>query len=169
MEMIREQSGMDLHRLLAALATALGDQASNRSLSVVFEQEVRQALSMRAVRLREIPSSYQVRLVTPTRTADAIVLDVPTGNPRTQAVLEATCAPDRLLEDSDVRALTAVAQLGGLVLEATRVRGGLPARLEDGAAPMIGSTPGIRALRERIERVAFTDFTVLIEGGSRRK
>ena len=36
----------------------------------------------------------------------------------------------------------------------------------DGAAPLIGSSPAIRAVRERIERVAATDFTVLIEGAS---
>jgi transcriptional regulator with GAF, ATPase, and Fis domain len=156
----------ELTQVLAALATALGDHAPGRSLSAVFEREIQQALSMRTVRLREIPSRYQVRLVTPARTAGGIVLDVPTSDPRTQAVLEAVCAPDRLLAESDVRVLTAAAQLGGLVLEATRVRGDLPARLEDGAAPIIGSTPGIRALRERIERVAFTDFTVLIEGES---
>ncbi len=34
----------------------------------------------------------------------------------------------------------------------------------DGAAPLIGSSAAIRAVRDRIERVAATDFTVLIEG-----
>ena len=36
----------------------------------------------------------------------------------------------------------------------------------DGAAPLIGSSRAIKTLRERIERVAATDFTVLIEGAS---
>ena len=36
----------------------------------------------------------------------------------------------------------------------------------DGAAPLIGSSRAIHAVRERIERVAATDFTVLIEGES---
>src|SRR5262249_24967706 len=36
----------------------------------------------------------------------------------------------------------------------------------DGAAPLIGSTPAMEALRLRIERVAVTDFTVLLEGES---
>lgn len=31
---------------------------------------------------------------------------------------------------------------------------------------LIGSSHGIRAVRDHIERVATTDFTVLIEGGS---
>ncbi|HEX6973593.1 MAG TPA: sigma 54-interacting transcriptional regulator, partial [Vicinamibacterales bacterium] len=36
----------------------------------------------------------------------------------------------------------------------------------DGAAPLIGSSREIRLVRERIEKVAVTDFTVLIEGES---
>src|SRR5262249_54081249 len=36
----------------------------------------------------------------------------------------------------------------------------------DGAAPIVGSSDGIRAVRDRMERVAATDFTVLIEGES---
>jgi two-component system, NtrC family, response regulator HydG len=36
----------------------------------------------------------------------------------------------------------------------------------DGAAPLIGSGRAIRLVRERIERVAATDFTALIEGES---
>ena len=48
-----------------------------------------------------------------------------------------------------------------------RVRlGASPQHASDGAAPLIGSSEAIRRVRERIERVAATDFTVLIEGGS---
>jgi Nif-specific regulatory protein len=36
----------------------------------------------------------------------------------------------------------------------------------DGAAPLIGSSLVMRSVRERIERVAATDFTVLIDGES---
>jgi transcriptional regulator with PAS, ATPase and Fis domain len=158
--------GNDLGRVLSALGAALAGSVPERSLPAVFEHEVQQAFAMRAVRLREIPARYQVRLVTPTRTADAIVLDVPTGNPRRQAVLEAFCEPERMIDESDVRMLTSVAQLGGLVLEATRVRAASGTPLADGAAPLIGSTPGMQTLRERIERVALTDFTILIEGES---
>lgn len=165
-EQTQQGDRVDLGRVLSALGAALARSLAERNLPAVFEQEVQQALAMRAVRLREIPVRYQVRLVTPTRTADAIVLDVPTGNPRMQAVLEAFCEPNRRLEESDVQVLTSIAHLGGLVLEATRVRGTVGAPLTDGAAPLIGSTAGMRALRERIERVALTDFTILIEGES---
>src|SRR6185295_4944182 len=36
----------------------------------------------------------------------------------------------------------------------------------DGAAPLIGSTPVMQTLRSTIERVAVTDFTILLEGES---
>src|SRR6202045_3750418 len=39
-------------------------------------------------------------------------------------------------------------------------------RRRDGAAPLIGSAPPMLALRSTIERVAGTDFTVLLEGES---
>ena len=50
------------------------------------------------------------------------------------------------------------------------MRGGLFGGLRgqpDGAAPLIGSSAGIRAVRERIERVAATDFAVLDRRGER--
>jgi DNA-binding NtrC family response regulator len=154
-----------LGSVLSALGAALTGTASGRDLPAVFENEVRSMLAMRAVRLREIPARYQVRLVTPTRTADAIVLGVPTAGTRSQAVLEAFCEPNRALADTDIRMLTMIAQLGGLVLEATRARAAAQACSDgDGAAPLIGSTRQMQALREQIERVALTDFTILIEG-----
>ena len=156
----------DLRQVLAALGGALVGNAAERDLPAVFEEQVQQLLSVRAVRLREIPSRYQARLVTPTRTADSVVLSVPTADPRLQAVLEASCEPDRSLDDSDIEILTCVAQLGGLVLEASRARMTFRLRHGDGAAPLVGSTPVMHALRERVERVAATDFTILIEGES---
>ena len=155
----------DLRQVLAALGAGLR-RASDQDLPVIFEQEVQQLLCMRSVRLREVPCRYQARLVTPTRTVDSIVLGVPTGDPRVQAVLEASTEPDRALDEWDFEMLTAAAQLGGLVLEAARTRLTSRARLEDGAAPLIGSSVVMQELRQRAERVASTDFTVLIEGES---
>jgi two-component system response regulator HydG len=134
-------------------------------LRTTFELELQRALSLRSIRLREIPPRYNARLVTPTRTADSIVLGVPSGDPHVQAVLEALSGPERQLSDSDHDLLTIAAQLGGLVLEAVRRRPAVRpvARLPQS---LIGNTPVMQALRERVERVAATDFTVLIEGES---
>ena len=64
--------------------------------------------------------------------------------------------------------------IGALVLEIERTRAQLAKaglvsgvrQQRDGAAPLIGSTAVMRVLRSRIERVAATDFTVLVEGES---
>jgi DNA-binding NtrC family response regulator len=152
--------------VLAALGSAIAQNAAEHDLVSVFEREVQHVLGMRAVRLREIPTRYQVHLVTPTRTADSLVLGVPNSDPRVQAVLEAACEPDRELDERDYQVLACVAQLAGVVLEASRARNAPRPRPGDGAAPLIGTTPAMQELRSRIERVAVTDFTVLIEGES---
>ena len=153
-----------LRQVLSALGAGLTGDAGPQELPGIFERELQRALSVRAVRLREIPPRYHARLVTPTRTPDSIVLGVPCGDPRMQAVLEACSGPDRALDDWDHEVLSTAAQLGGLVLEAARARPAI--RTVDTRASLVGSTPFIQALRERVERVASTDFTVLIEGES---
>ena len=153
-----------LRQVLTALSAGLASDAGPQDLPGIFERELQRALAVRAIRLREIPPRYNARLVTPTRTPDSIVLGVPSGDPRVQAVLEASSGPDRSLDDSDHDVLTAAAHLGGLVLEAARGRPVI--RSLSTTASLIGSTPFMQSLRERVERVAMTDFTVLIEGES---
>ena len=155
----------DLRQVVAAVSAALVSSHNDASLPAVFEQQLQQLLGVRTVRLREIPARYQARLVTPTRTAESVVLGVPTADPAVQAVLEASFDRGRLLDDRDFELLTAAAQLGGLVLEAARTR---PVGRRTGPAvtPLVGSSAALVALRERVARVADTDFTVLIEGES---
>jgi transcriptional regulator with PAS, ATPase and Fis domain len=155
-----------LRQVLVALGAALTASTLEGDLETVFERQVRQLLDLRMVRLREVRTRYQARLVTPTRTGDSIVLGVPTSDPRVQAVLEASYDPTQPLNDPDVEVLTAVAQLGGYVLEVARGRLMARGGSVRGLAPLIGSTPIMQELRARVERVALTDFTVLIEGES---
>jgi DNA-binding NtrC family response regulator len=156
----------ELREVLEAIGASLARSAGHNDLEATFEQQVRQLLDLRAVRLREVRARYQARLVTPTRTADSIVLGVPTADPRVQAVLEASCDSDQRLEEPHHDVLVALAHLGGLVLEVARARAQPSGRPPGGAGPLIGSTPKMRALRDKVERVAETDFTVLIEGES---
>jgi DNA-binding NtrC family response regulator len=155
-----------LRQVLEALGAALVRNTTDHELEATFEQEVRQILDLRAVRLREVRARYQARLVTPTRTADSIVLGVPTADPRVQAVLEASCDPARPIEDPDFDALVTLAHVGGLVLEVARGRALVASKPVHGAGPLIGSTLVMQVLRVQVERVAATDFTVLIEGAS---
>jgi hypothetical protein len=88
------------------------------------------------------------------------------GRPRIEAVFD----PTRPVDDRARQMLAAGAYVAGLLLEIERAHGRWPlgcARSRtDGAAPLIGSSLAIRLLRDRIERVAATDFTALIEGAS---
>ena len=164
--MMASDDARNLRDVVAAVSAALARPAVDGGLPGIFEKQVERLLSMRTVRLREIPTRYQARLVTPTRTAESIVVSVPTADTRVQAVLEASFERGRLLDDRDVDLLKAAAELGGLVLEAARTRGVRRLPSPEAAMPLIGSTLIMSSLRERVERVAATDFTVLIEGES---
>ena len=152
--------------VLRALGDALVSDPVDRDLRAVFEQEVQRLVGLRSVRLREIPARYHARLVTPTRTVESIVLGVPSSDPRAQAILEASFDAGRPPAEPQLDLLAEAAQLAGLVLEASRSRVTTMARSVDGAAPLIGSSAVMQMLRGRVERVARTDFTVLIEGES---
>ena len=163
----RRDRRADLRQVLGALAVGLLERLDDRTLQSVFERELAQVLSARSVRLREIPTRFQARLVTPTRTAQSVVLDVPTRDSSRQIVLEATMAPGSRLDDWNRDLLIAAASLGGLVMELDLRRPPVPvAPREEGSPMLVGSTPPMCHLRERVERVAKTDFTVLIEGES---
>src|SRR5688572_977943 len=99
-----QEGGVALRQVLAALSAGLL-RISEGGLAGIFEQQVRQLLSMRSVRLREIPARYQARLITPTRTAESIVVGVPTADDRAQAVLEASFEPGRRFEERDFELL----------------------------------------------------------------
>ena len=104
--------------------------------------------------------------------SSVVSFEIPTSDPRRIAVLDAVPAPARSIDDWDTQNLAAASQVAALVLEIEMARAEaraevrpLPSR-SDGAAPIIGSTPQMERLRQTIERVASTDFTVLIEGES---
>jgi hypothetical protein len=86
------------------------------------------------------------------------------GRPRLEAVFD----PARTVDERSRKMLAAGAQVAGLLLEIERANGRWPlgsARSRsDGAASLIGSSLAIRLVRDRIERVAATDFCALIEG-----
>jgi hypothetical protein len=96
-----------LHHVIAAVSAGLTHPDRDRDLPMIFEHELQRLLAIRTVRLREIPARYRARLVTPTRTADSVVLGVPTTDPRTQAVLEASSGPNRSLDHADYELLAA--------------------------------------------------------------
>ncbi len=145
-----------LHAVTCGLAaTPNGSLARER-----FEQELCALVGARTIRLRDdgwiAPS------------AGALCVDVPASESRArlEAVFNKKAQPD----EWSCQLLETAAGVAGLLLEIERahMRGqtAKPRDQRDGAAPLIGSSTAIRRVRERIERVAATDFTILIEGES---
>ncbi len=148
--------------LMAAVSAGLGLPGEPRAARERLEAELRAALSARSVILRDEPAA----LLAP----NTMCFDVPFGYGDTRARLEVLFEGPRALDEWSCQVIDAAAQLAALVLELERTTGrlisGIGRRQTDGAAPLIGSSEAIRRVRERIERVAATDFTVLIEGES---
>src|SRR5262245_60799445 len=162
--------------ILAALTRSLDRHLDISLIRGEFEDALRRVVPVRAVQLRETGSRWAGRIDEAGLNGpiESIVLDVPGADPSAAAQLEATFDPGCGLGEWDFQTLNTAAHVGALVLEIERLRvqlarAGLlqPARMRrDAAAPLIGSTPVMEQLRATIERVAATDFTVLLEGES---
>ena len=151
--------------LLATVASALPGCREARFMRQQFETELCELMNARQVELRDGPAM-------PRPPESAISVDVVSGD-LTLGAIDATfdegsCAFD----EWDLQLLESARQLGALVMIIDRAQrsgqlgAGAATTAEDGAAPIVGSSAAIRGVRARIERVAATGFTVLIEGES---
>ena len=147
---------------LGSLAGALQPDAEPGDLRARFEAELQRLIPVRSVALRIGPLDTM-----PSKAAaERITLDVP-GTIARGAVLDAIVDTDRGFDAWDLQLLQAARHVGALVVEIERWRQAQPVRrARGGSLPLIGSGAAITALRERIARIAATDFTVLIEGES---
>jgi DNA-binding NtrC family response regulator len=159
--------------MLAALTRALDRRHDISLMRGVFEQTLRRVVPLRTVQLREPGSRWGSRPEAAS-SPESVALEVPGADPGAVGVLEASFDPGCRLGEWDFQVLGIAAQLGALVLEIERsrvqlARAGLlhqPRPRRDGVAPLIGSTTIMQTLRSTIERVAATDFTVMLEGES---
>jgi DNA-binding NtrC family response regulator len=156
--------------LLARLTPFLDHEHDIALMRGAFEEALRRMVPVRAIQLREMSSRWAGRLEG--QSSESIALEVPGRNPATRGLLEAAFDPGSRLGEWDFQMLGAATHLGALVLEIERcrtqlTRAGLLASHRPhryGSAPLIGSTDIMKSLRSTIERVASTDFTVLLEG-----
>src|SRR5262249_36057527 len=135
-------------------------------------QLVRRIVPVRSVHITDLNGHWSPRIE---RTGlESISLEIPGVDTSAPRLLEATFDPGCPLGEWDFQMLAAATNVAALVLEIERTRTLLArARLltgirqrRDGASPLIGATPAMQALRTTIERVASTDFTILLEGES---
>ena len=144
-------------------AASVAAMPANTASSDAAKRQVATDRATRGVIVREEPASAPAP-------PDAVCFDVPTAPGDTRARIEVFFETNRALDEWTCQVIESGAQLAAIVLELERASGRLLAsvrRQADGAAPLIGSSDAIRRVRERIERVAATDFTALIEGAIR--
>ena len=160
--------------LCAALVASLTRSESDGLRSRLLDALRRLVPGARTVTIRDWQAGG-VRLEPPTQ-KPLVTFEIPTSDPRRIAVLDVLPGEGRTLDDWDMQLLALSSQIGALVLEIESLR--RPARADaltvtvnrpDGAAPLIGSTVVMQELRKKIERVAATNFTVLIEGAMQRQ
>jgi hypothetical protein len=154
--------------LLAAVANALPGCREARFVRQQFESELCELINAREVSLRDGPAML--------RPPDHVVsLDVESGDITLGAIDASFEAGACAFDEWDQQLLESARQLAALVMIIDRAQrsgllGAAVAALpsDDGAAPIVGSSAAIRTVRARMERVAATAFTVLIEGARRR-
>lgn len=157
-----------LHALVRDLAREIDRPRDRRDLATALTDRLARIAPVRSVRLSDLKGAT-ARSSLPVRARDYLAFTIPTSDPTRRLILEATFDGDKGLDPWSCQLLETAASLAGVLVEAGRHAriGALPAAdSRDGAAPLIGSSAAMEVLRERVERVATTDFTVLIEGES---
>jgi transcriptional regulator with PAS, ATPase and Fis domain len=164
---IARSSGRALDRrrglaiLLKTVTSGMAVSPDPRLIRERFEEELRTLVKARSVALRD-DTSYYLPV-----SRGVVGFEVPVSDSR--ARLDVVFDDEVRLDEWTCEFLETSAHAAGLLLELERAHLRNIAhriRRPDGAAPLIGSSTAIRHVRERIERVATTDFTILIEGES---
>ena len=153
--------------LITAVAAALPACREARALRQRFETVLCDVLNAREVELRDGPP-----MACPPE--HAISVEVRAGSVTLGAIDAAFEGGPRIFDAWDRQMLECARDVAALVLTIDRAQragllgagGGSIAGRRDGAAPIVGSSEAIRIVRARMERVAATDFTVLIQGES---
>ena len=157
-----------LHDLIRQMATDWIAQRAPTDLRTLLAARLRHLLTAKSVGFTEVPGGSPLHVRQPVRTRDYVAYPVPTGDAGKRVMLEASFN-EHAWDDWGCQLLEAAASLSTVLIEAerlARMSEGMTAKPSDGAAPLIGSSLAMAALRDRVERVATTDFTVLIEGES---
>ena len=165
----RADRRVGVESLVRRVVSDLLNTNNRRNLAMFLTQRLAQLTRVRSVRLNEISGTMSTRSLQPIRARDYVAFTVPVREEGRQVMLEAAFDARHRPDDWTCQLLEAAASVAGLLLETERLAT-TPAPLttaeRDGAAPLIGSSDVMRLLRDRVERVANTNFTVLIEGES---
>jgi transcriptional regulator with PAS, ATPase and Fis domain len=159
---------LGLHTLIRQLAAELAAAPAATDLGTALASRLRALAQVKHVQVTEVPINAPLRAGHPVMAHDYAAFAVPTRSGR-QLVLEVAFPPGARPDDWTCQLLETAASLAAITYEAER---GIPhaaptlASHHGDVGPLIGASEVMQALRERLERVASTDFTILIEGES---
>jgi DNA-binding NtrC family response regulator len=156
--------------MLAALAAQVQAGCDQVALRAEFEARLRQALRLKSVRLREESAIYGSLEAAADAASERVCLEVPTRASWPRMQLEARCGPTTVLDAWGFQLMEMAAHIAALLVDVDR-RGPGAARASAGSIldeprPLVGTSELMCRLRQQIERVAATDFIVLVEGES---
>jgi len=126
---------------------------------------------VRQVTVTTAPGASPIRVGHPVVSSDYAAFSVPTRDQRGHVLLEARFAKHTRPDAPTCQLLEGAACLAALLVDGALAPTAGGHRLatppqDEGISPLVGSSAIMQALRDRVARVASTDFTILIEGDS---
>jgi len=165
------ESRPGLHTLVQQFMHDLYRAQPPVDVAALLTSRLQSLAPVRQVTMTTATGASPIRVGHPVVSSDYAAFSVPTRDQRGHVLLEARFAPHtrpdapmcQLLEGA--ACLAALMVDGGAGTPAPRPRPPLRTP-DDTISPLVGSSPVMQALRDRVARVASTDFTILIEGES---
>ena len=154
------ERGQRFSEFLAVLESRMVGSAKIGVLEAAVPAALERLLPIRGARLTAAPAPPLAAREGPAVSSLRFPVSVPS---RADLALEVSIDPGLALGAWERQALRQAARVVGLLI-VCRNQAPPPGQPPEPAAPLVGSSAPMRGLRQQIERVAATDFTVLIEG-----
>ena len=154
------ERGQRFSEFLAVLESRIVGGPKIGALEAAVPAALERLVPIRGARLTAAPAPPLAAREGPA--VSSLRFPVPVAS-RADLALEVSIDPGFVLDTRDRQALRQAARVVGLLI-AFRNQAPPPGQPPEPAAPLVGSSAPMRRLRQQIERVAATDFTILIEG-----
>jgi DNA-binding NtrC family response regulator len=161
-----------LHTLVQQFMHDLHRAQPPVDVAALLSSRLQSMAPVRQVTVTTAAGASPIRVGHPVVSHDYAAFSVPTRDQRGHVLLEARFAPHTRPDAPTCQLLEGAACLAALVVDgavaappASKARP-QPSTRDEGVSPLVGSSAVMQALRDRVARVASTDFTILIEGDS---
>lgn len=155
------ERGQRFSEFLAVLESRIVGGAKIGVLEAAVPAALERLVPIRGARLTAAPAPPMAAREGPAASSLRFPVSVAS---RADLALEVSIDPGLALDAWERQALRQAARVVGLLIAWRNQSPPPPGQPPEPAAPLVGSSAPMRRLREQIERVAATDFTVLIEG-----